>query len=325
MRSFDMFGELTIDESEDISTIELGEDVDTLILCNPHGREILMWSLEKNLGRIPDINRVTSLQVEPESQITDLCFIKAIPNLVNLILYGSWLKTLDGIEFLQKGQFVEIDTGTNCDRMIGRIGEATITRLLLRWARPEDIEAIGRSSTLRSLEMTACRELAMEQLSNVPIEELTLEGATVEEFRGSRSIRTLDDVILCDCRKLKSFEGDNSGVTRLIIEACNQLDFRTIWSFTNAQYLSVVNVKQEILLSWFSGLANLKELSLQNAKTVADVENLKADLPHLQELWVSNLKKAQIVKLSQINENVVVTNGMVSYQNGVPFDGDGPP
>lgn len=319
-----MFGELTIDESEDISAIGLGEDVDTLILCNPHGREISMWSLEKNLGRIPDINRVTSLQVEPESQITDLRFIKAIPNLVNLILYGSRLETLDGIEFFQKGQFVEIHTGKNCDRRIDSIGDAPITRLLLRWAGPADIEAIGRSSTLRTLEMTACRGLAMELLSNVPIEELTLEGATFEEFRGSRSIETLDDVILRDCRKLKSLAGDNSGVTRLIVEACNQLDLRTIRSFSDVQYLSVVNFKQEILLSWFSGLANLKELSLQNVKAVVDIENLKAGIPHLQELWVSNLKKAQIVKLSQINEDVVVTNGMVSYQNGVPFDGEGP-
>ena len=164
----------------------------------------------------------------------------------------------------------------------------------------------------------------MELLSNVPIEELTLEGATFEEFRGSRSIETLDDVILRDCRKLKSLAGDNSGVTRLIVEVCNQLDLRTIRSFSGVQYLSVVNFKQEILLSWFSGLANLKELSLQNVKAVVDIENLKAGIPHLQELWVSNLKKAQIVKLSQINEDVVVTNGMVSYQNGVPFDGDGP-
>ncbi len=318
--SCDMLSELTIDESEDLSKIVVGEDYDTLILCNPHGRMISYESLESNLKRIRGINKVTSLQVEPESQVTDLGFIKVIPGLVNLMLYGHRLKNLEGIEYFQKGQFVEIDTGKNRVRRIDRIGDVPITRLLLRWAHPADIEAVGESSTLRSLEMTACREMGLELLSNVPLEELTLERAAIEEFCESHAIKTLDDVILRDCRKLKRFGGDNSGVTRLIVETCNQLDLRTIRSFNNVQYLSILGIKQEIALSWFVGLTSLRELSLQNVRVVADLENLTESFPLLEELWASHLKKAQIVRLSQSNEEILITNGMVSYRNGEPFD-----
>jgi hypothetical protein len=291
---------------------------DTLSLCNLSGKDIDERELADDLARIAGIEAVKSVVVEPSSRVTSLLFLKAFPAAERLRLNGLRLRSLDGLERFGSGRFLEIDTGRNTRRDIGDLAATPITRLVLRWANPGDLEAIERSATLRELLLSSCPELPLRRWRAVPLETMSLFGGVVSELTDTGQIPSLRKVTLDDCRKLERFAGDNGHVTWMVVQHCNRIDWPTIAAFVALEHLWVVGVKNELPLSAFVRLERLRSLSLQRCKVQIDVMDLKSSARSLEKLLITGLKKAEVAELSKANRGLLVSNGTVSYRDGAP-------
>lgn len=231
--------ELEIEESQAPSLSRIPSGADTLELINRTGTEVEESVLGTELARVPGIERIRSLTLTPSSRVKNLRFLESLPWLENLQLNGLRLQTLEGIEGFRNGRFINLDTGRNRSRDIAKIAEARISRLMLEWARPEDLEAIGGSTTITELSLSNCPPLALDRWQRVPIETLGLFGGTIEELADTRHIASLRKLTLYNCGKLERFSGDNGNVTWMVIQRCKKLDLRTISTFRGLEFLAV--------------------------------------------------------------------------------------
>jgi hypothetical protein len=291
----------------------------TLRLSNEAGKEIDESTLADAFARIQGIERIKTLFVEPDSRLESLLFLEALPGLEVLHLHGPQLRSLDGLEYFQRGRYIGLNTEKNRKRDIGKLAEAPIIKLMLQWANPGDTEAIGRSSTLRHLQLVGCPEWSPGQWKAVPLEHLSLYRGGFAELGDTRHLASLRTMILFHCRKLERFVGDNGNVPWMVVNQCNNLDWRTIATFRNLEHLTILSGnKQEVPLSAFLGLRQLQDLSFLQGKLQMDVTSLKSALVKLENLCIGGLKKPQAVELSLANPGVRVTNGVWSYKDGVP-------
>lgn len=307
--------ELEIEEWNVRSLSVIKASYDTLALCNEVGKEIDDLSVKDDLASIPGIKKIKSLIIKPSSLIKNLSLLQAMPALETLQLYGLQLRVLDGLEWFRNGRFIEIDTGRNQSCKIDKIAETQITKLSLHYGNPEDLEVVARSQTISELILSKCPKLLFEHWQSVPLNTISLSGGVLDVLADTTHISSLKSLIIIDCRKLERFEGDNSNVTWMVIDTCNRLDLCTITTFSRVEFISIVNIKNEILLSTFTGLSQLCSLSLQECKVRVDVVDLKSSSPRLEEIFITGLKKDKGIALSKANPGVVVTNGMWSYEN----------
>ncbi|MDH5327316.1 MAG: hypothetical protein OEZ68_19150 [Gammaproteobacteria bacterium] len=290
---------------------------DTLSLNNEGKKEIDTHQLKHHLAGIKGINNIKSLVLEYSSLLKDLSFLEALPKLETLDLYGWKLLNLDGLEFFQNGRYIAIDTGKNTRRKIDKIAATNIGKLNLRYAHPGDSEAIRHCHTLNSLSLSSCPALSLKLWKNVPLEYMSLSGGNIDILSSTAHIPTLSFLQIHGCTKLQHLKGNNSNITRLIIQSCSRLDLRDIKSFSNVEAVDIVSVKKPIPLSIFSKLRKLTHLDLHNCKVDLDVMSLKKK--NLKEIAIYTLKKPEGIKLSQANPDVVVTNACWSYKNGLAY------
>ena len=308
--------ELEVEEWKIHSLSSIKAKYDTLSLGNEAGKAIDSASLRDNLASIKGIKSIKTLIIEPSSMLKDLDVLQAMPDLQTLQIHGKQLRTLDGLEWFRNGWFIQIETDKNRIRNIDKISETKITKLLLQYGNPGDIEAIGRSRTINELVMSNPPKLALDSWRGVPLDTLTLSGGEIEVLADTADIKSLKRLLLLKCRKLERFEGNNSGVTWMIIDTCNQLDLSTLKTFSKLEHASIVNLKTEFPLSIFAELKKLRSISLEECKVLIDKLNLKFLCPKLEDIFIGRLKKDQGIALSKANPGVVVTNGTWSYENG---------
>lgn len=318
----DFEDELEIEEWNIGSLKTIGQECKTLSLRNNAGKPIRGETLERDLHRVAGMEKITSLVVLSSSRLEDLSFIKALPELENLQLYGLRLRSLAGVERLERGRFIEVDTGRNRQRDISGIAAVPVTRLSLRWANPGDVEAIAGSSTIRNLALNDCPPLSLERWRGVPIESMSLLGGQLQELVHTRVLGKLRQIILGRCSKLEHFAGDNGNVTWMVIEACNRLDFKTIGTFGGVESLNVVKIKSEVPMSAFASLRELRHLSLRQCNVEYDIQSLRKSAPKLEKLLITGLRKAPLVALSAANPDVLISDGVSSYRNGTLVKSD---
>lgn len=308
--------EIKIEEWDARSFPAIKPGCDTLALSNDAGKEIDNMSLRDDLASISGIKNIKLLIIEYNSMIKDLSILQAMLALETLQLYGLQLLDLDGLENFRHGRYIEINTDRNKRRNIKKIAETKITKLSLQYGNPGDLDAIGGCLALEELILTRCPKLQLDQWQNVPLESMSLSGGNLVMLDNTSCISTLDSVFLFGCRKLERFDGDNSNVTRLVIQSCNLLDFRTIATFSNLETVDVTGIKNELLLSAFSDLSQIRFLDLHDCKVCLDVMDIKSSAKKLEEISIYKIKKDKAVELSNANPDVVVTNGTLSYKNG---------
>lgn len=309
--------ELEIEEWKVLRLKSIDERYNTLALGNRAGKQIDDAAIRDRLASIPGIKGIKSLIIQPSSMLKNLSILEAVPALEKLKLYGLRLRVLDGLQWFRHGWFIKIDTDKNRDRKIDKIAETKITKFVLHFGNPEDLDAIGRNSTIRELILGRSPNLLLDRWRGLPIESMTLSGGVLDKLADTTHIHSLRKLILTDCRKLERFEGNNGNVTWMVIQTCNRLDFRTISTFSGVQSLGVVNIKNEVLLSAFAGLSQLRTLDLLKCKVRVDVMDIKSSAPALREIRITGLKKDQAIALSKANSGVVATNGVWSYENGI--------
>jgi len=309
-------GDLEVDESNIRSLRGIEPGYDTLLLRNRSRSEVDERELSNALAGIAGIERVKSLVVEPSSMVKNLIFLEALTGLETLQLNGLRLLTLEGLECFHRGRFISIDTGKNRKRDITKVAETRITKLSLHWAKPEDLEVIGRSSTIRELMLSHCPNLSLAGWRTVPMDTISLFDGAIDELADTADLASLRKLTFFACRRLARFSGDNSNVTWMVVQRCNVLDYRTLTTFQELENLAVVSIKPQLSLSVFAGLARLKSLSLQHCKVEIDTMDLKSLATTLEKLMVTGLKRDVALELSKANSGVQVSDGVWSYRNG---------
>jgi len=312
--------ELDLEEWQAEALEAVGPERDTLVLSNRAAKPVDEAKLAAVLGRVEGIDRVKKLVVRPSSRVEDVRFVAALPSLEELHLQGGGLLSLDGIESFRRGRYLSIETGKNRKRDISRLCEAPIAKLSLQFAKAADLQASARSTTMRHLEVTSTPTLDLREWRAVPLELLALWGGTIDRLEDTEHVPTLRRVTLYGCRKLRRFDGHNGNVTWMVIQQCDLLEWRTLGSFCNLQYLAITKTKPRIALSSFAGLPALRSLSLAQCTVEVDDPHLKRSAPKLEELRVSRLEERLALEISRSNPALVVSNGVRAYRDGIAVD-----
>lgn len=308
--------DLELDESNIRSLRGIEPGYDSLVLRNRSKSEVDEGELGNALARIAGIEKIKSLVVEASSMVKNLIFLEALPRLETLQLNGLQLLTLDGLEWFRRGRFIKIDTGKNRKRDITKVAETSITKLSLHSTKTEDLEVIGRSSTIQELMLSNCPSLSLERWRSVPMVTMSLFDGAIDELTDTAHVASLRKLTFFGCRRLAKFAGDNGNITWMVVQRCNVLDFRTITTFQNLEHLAVVSIKPQLPLSAFAGLERLQSLSLQQCKVQIDTMDLKSTATALEKLIIAGLKKDVAAELSKANNGVQVSDGVWSYRNG---------
>jgi hypothetical protein len=314
------FGELEIDESDDRPAKQVSFDGDTIVFKNSSGRAVSSDDLTARLVALPGIETITSLVVDPSSRLEDLAIVAAFPNLVNAQINGSHIRSLEGLAAFHKGRYLNIDTGANRQRDIASVADAPIVKLSLHYARPQDLEAIARSSTINHLELGASPQPPFERWTHVPISILALSGGIFKELGNTAAIPTLHKLALIGCRRLEALTGDNSNITWLAIQGSSRLRLDTAASFTNLESMFIVGIQQELAFSALGHLERLRTVSLENCKVDLDVASLSATMPQLVSLHIQGLNPDHALQLSRTNPSVSFSTGYVTYKNGLSIE-----
>jgi hypothetical protein len=294
----------------------LDDSEDTITLSSQTGQEVDELALARALSRIPGIESIKLLTVQFDSMVKNLRFLEAVPGLETLQLNGRQLQSLDGLEWFSRGRVIGIDTERNRSRNTEKISTTRIGVLIMGWANAGDLETIGRTTTLRRLNLSRCPALSFHQWRDVPLETIQLFGGSIEELGDTSVLGNLRKLTLAVHRKLQRFVGDNSNVKELIIQKCYALDVNTLSTFRNLVSLIVTDFKKELPLSTFAGFPRLRKLWLIQCKVVLDKLDLKSTAPDLEDLHILKLPKDRLMELSHANPDVRVSSGDWQCRNG---------
>jgi hypothetical protein len=247
--------------------------------------------------------------------LTDLNVIKAFPNLRNIRVYGYKIKSLDGLEWFQQGDFIDICMETNRKRRIDKISRAHITRMSLHYARPEDLDDIADCLTLNSLELYQSQDLDFAKWKRMNLETILLKRGKFEEIANTVDIPCLKSIYVLGFRSLERFAGDNSRITRLLVDNCKKLDLQTIQTFKGIKVLIVNSCPNDIALTEIGQLEHQESIDLINCNVNVDTLTLNHHFPKIKELHISNMKKEQAIELSQANPDVLITTKTYKSQH----------
>jgi hypothetical protein len=301
MKKDEVLGIISMEESDFRSLKRIESGYDTIRLLNNKGQEVDVNTIAEYFRQVEGIEKVRSLIISTSSNQKDLMIVKGFPNLLNIDVHGERIESLDGLEHFCNGRYLYIETGKNHSRSIANISQAPITMLSLIYARKGDFDAISASTTIKNLELGYCPHPPFDQWVGVPLEYIKFSGAKFKELGDTALLKQLKEMLLISCRKLERFVGDNSGITWMTIASCTHLDLNTIKTFRNIETLVINTNPNEVSLSAFGGLEKLKDLSLLRCKVNVDIINLKEAMPSLEKLYISNLKKDQVLELTRLN------------------------
>lgn len=307
--------EIDIEEWKIPTLKKIGRNYDEITLTNDADKEIEEKQIIDGLIRIKNIDRIKTLKIQYNSKLNDLRLIKAFPALESLYVFSYNIKTFNGIEMFSKGQFLLIDTEKNKKRDIKGIENTKIKKIVLTYAREEDINTISKCKTLDTLLIHNSPNIDFKKFKTVPINTIQMWAGKIECINEISSIKTIESLTLCRHKKIVNFLGNNSGVKWLLIQYCQQLDFKTIDTFIDLEHITIVGQKNQIKLSTFTGLEKIKSITFLNCKFLIDVRNFSKSLKNIEKLFISNLKKSEAKELSRINENVTVANNSFTFKN----------
>lgn len=313
-----MFKNYLIVEEYNLKSIDyIGEQYDTLELKNSIGIEVDELEMKEALLRISGISRIKTLHVLYNSKVKNLLFIEALPELETINLSGRKFITLDGVEWFKKGKSIVIETNNNRKRSIAKIADTKINHLYLQWAKPEDFEVISRCNYINSMTLTKCPRITFSNWQNLPITDMMVVSSAIDNISDTATVATLKRLTLA-CRNLERFSGDNGMITLMIIMNCHKLDFRTINTFSKIKHLIIHDIKNVIHFSSFKELPLLNTLSFVNCKIDFDLMDLKNTAPDLEKIWIQGtINKDEAKKLSLMNRDVLIRNGVWQFMNGV--------
>lgn len=303
-----MSTEIKVEETDFVQLTSIESHCDSLRISNSLNVGIDDTVLIEHLSKVDGIGQIEHLIINYDSSLSNLNVLSAFPNLRTLSVYGQHMKTLEGIERFDKGEYISIETYRNKERDISQLCKAQVKSLNIMVERVKDLLAIAECQSLRKLDLTHSMEIDVTQWRNVPLEFIAFRKGKFKEIGNLAAIPHLKEIYVLGCRNLERFTGDNSNITNMIIDSCKKLDLRTLNTFKKIERLVVNSCSHEINLSELGRLQYVKHLSFILCNASVDLIQLKTYFPKLESLHISNMKKAYGMQLKEMNPDVKITS-----------------
>lgn len=304
MGKIDIYGNLTIEESDFRSLKKIEPECKSIIIINSQGPAVDGSEMAEYFSHLQGIEGVEHLNISFSSSLEDVKIIKGFQNLKTLFVRGKQIKSFNGLEYFQKGQLLDISTDKNKKRNLVDINKAPINRLGLEYARSEDFDAIATSRSITSIDLGGCPQPPFDQWAEVPLLKMRISRGKFVELINTNEVKSLKKMDIFNCRKFERFVGDNSGITRLMIDGCKSLDLSTLKTLKNLEDLTILMYSNEFKLSTFEGLEKLKGLTFLKCYHDVDVIELKNVMPSLEQIFIEGLKKDKVQELGRLNPQV---------------------
>jgi len=303
-----MSEELVVDEScfKQLTSIE--PHYDSLRVTNPSEIQVDGEALIEHLKRIKGIDKIEELIIDYNSSLINLSIVSAFTNLKILYVYGQHIKSFDGIESFTKGEFIKIKTHSNRRRDISQLSNTKVTGIDLYVERKEDLTAIAGFKYLKTIDIYCSMEPDLKEWKDVHFENLSFKRCKFKELGNTAAISGLTYISVLGCRSLERFAGDNSRITRLVVDGCKKLDLRTLKTFEGIETLIVNSCTQEMDLTEIGGLEHVKHIDFILCQVHVDLIPLKEYFPKLESLHISQMKKEYGMQLKDLNPDVEITS-----------------
>ncbi|WP_268624558.1 hypothetical protein [Paenibacillus alvei] len=309
-----MSEELVVDESCFKQLTSIDTHYDSLRITNPSEIQVDGEALIEHLSQMKGIDKIERLIIDYNSSLINLRVVSAFTNLKILYVYGKHIQSFDGIESFTKGSFIRIDTRPNRRRDISQLANTKVTGIDLYVERKEDLSAIAGFKYLKTIDIYCSMEPDLEEWKDVYFENLSFKRCKFKELGSTAAISGLTDISVLGCRSLERFTGDNSRITRLVVDGCKKLDLRTLKTFEGIETLIVNSCTQEMNLTEIGGLEHVKHIDFILCQVHVDLIHLKEYFPKLESLHISRMKKDFGLQLKELNPDVKITSGSFSLE-----------
>lgn len=309
-----MSEELVIDEScfKQLTSIETYYD--SLRITNPSEIQVNGEALIEHLSQMKGIDKIERLIIDYNSSLMNIRVVGAFTNLKILYVYGKHIQSFDGIESFSKGKYIKIQTYLNRRRDISQLTNTKVTGIDLYVERKEDLSAIAGFKYLEKIDVYHSMKPDLEEWKDVYFENLSFKRCKFKELGSTAAISGLTDISVLGCRSLERFTGDNSRITRLVVDGCKKLDLRTLKTFEGIETLIVNSCTQEMNLTEIGGLEHVKHIDFILCQVHVDLIHLKEYFPILESLHISRMKKDFGLQLKELNPDVKITSGSFSLE-----------
>jgi len=148
-----MSQELVIDEARFTEISHIDAESDSLKISNSSNIEVDVEALIAHLHQVKGIDQIEDLTINYNSSLKNLSVLRAFPNLRSLFVYGQYIKSLEGIEWFSKGEYIQIQTHRNRRRDISHLAQTPIKHIDLYVERAEDLLAIAGCQHLKTIDI----------------------------------------------------------------------------------------------------------------------------------------------------------------------------
>lgn len=302
-----MSTEIEVEESDFTHLVHIEPQYDSLRISNSLGVEIDPDAFIEHLRKVEGMDRIRRLIINYNSTLTNLNVLCTFTKLRILHIYGQYIKTFEGIEWFDKGEYILIETHRNKRRDISQLSKTQVKSIDLIVERVEDLTAIAECRSLKKLDLNRSMEVDLTQWRSVPFEFIGFRRGKFKELGNIAAIPELKEIYVLGCRALERFTGDNSNITRIIVDGCKKLDLRTLSSFEKIETLIVNSCPNEMNLCELGELKYVKHLDFILCNVQVDIIELKLYFPNLESLHISRMKKEYGMQLKQLNPDIEIT------------------
>ncbi len=309
-----------VDEGDLQSIRDLPADCNYVKIGNPAAAPVDARALRDRIAALPSIEGVRRVQIEWNSQLIDVSVISAFPKLEALFVYGLRIQTLRGVESFH-GKFLKVDTGKNKKRNIDLLTEAHVDgRLILTYAKPADIVALGACRHLQSVTLGMAPAIDFRVWKGSNVSWLDLNSCPMKVFEDSASAESLRKLSIVACRKLERFAGDCSNIETATIEPPKTLDWSTLAALSGLKGLSLMGkVTVPFRLSSLPPMPKLESMALWVDRVEEqDVPHLTSVMPRLHSLKLPPGASSIARACSGKNPELLVSAGDVNLRAGQP-------
>jgi hypothetical protein len=316
VEEMDMIDEIEVEESEAVFDINLFKDKTTLILFGDKNTQVDEKELRDKFKRQSGLGNIRNLQIDPSSTVRNCIFLEPFENLDSLFVRGRNIDSLDGIEYLSRLSFIEVDTGCNKRRNIRKLDRSNISTLNLTCAKTKDLDCVDKAHNIRDLRVNKCHNFSTETIKNSKIKKLSLLNSNFTEIGNFNLLKKLSYLKFHHCRRLKSFMQKSGNVANLLLDTCKGLEFDSLVVFFNLRVLRISSCGNFFRLSIIKQMPLLSELSIERCKITMDCEDIVQYCKYLKKVWLYGIENEDMSLLSQANPGIVFSNGKKCYRDG---------
>lgn len=300
---------LVLEETLFTQLLQIENQYDSLKISNQSDIKVDANALTEHLKLIKGIDQIEELTINYNSSLNDLSVLQAFTNLKSLFIYGQQINTLEGIEWFNKGEYIQVQTYRNRRRDISQISQSTIKYIDLFVERVEDLSAIAGCKYLQKLNIYQSMEPDFAEWEEAPFERISFKRCKFKELgHTSAASQGLQEISVLGCRSLERFTGDNSNIRRLVVEGSKKLDLCTLKTFKGIEVLIVNSCTKEMNLKEIGGLEFVRHIDFILCKVEVDLIDLKEIFPSLESLHISGMKEEYGLQLKQLNPEVRITS-----------------